>query len=273
MNVVPWTLHDRIARYLRLYLAFVRFGFSRAMEFRVDFTFRIFMDLTFYAVQLGFWKLLYARFAVIGGWTEPQILIFVAGYLFADAVTMTVFANNSWWFPIFINRGDLDYYLTRPVSPLFFLMTRDVAANSFVNLVIASGILIWALAVYPEPLGLAAIAGYVALICVGVLIVAAVNFLLMIPTFWLHNSAGLREIFFQVHKYAEMPHQIFLPWMRRILLSVLPLAFLVSVPAHMLFDGYDALTLAHMAVVLVGTYAVLVGFWRMGLRAYASASS
>ena len=43
----------------------------------------------------------------------------------ADAIHMTVFSNNMWWFPIFINRGDLDYYLIRPVSSLFFLSLRD----------------------------------------------------------------------------------------------------------------------------------------------------
>ena len=31
-------------RYLRLYGYFLRFSFSRAMEFRFDFFFRIFMD-------------------------------------------------------------------------------------------------------------------------------------------------------------------------------------------------------------------------------------
>ena len=44
-----------------------------------------------------------------------------------------------WWLPMLINRGDLDYYLVRPVSTLFFVSFRDFAANSFVNLVIATG--------------------------------------------------------------------------------------------------------------------------------------
>ena len=38
-------------RYLRLYLYFLRFSFSRAMEFRLDFYFRILMDVAFYVVN------------------------------------------------------------------------------------------------------------------------------------------------------------------------------------------------------------------------------
>ena len=66
---------------------------------------------------------------------------------------MTVFANNMWWLPIAVNRGDLDYYLVRPVSSLFFLSLREFAANSFLNLLLATGILVWALARYPASPG------------------------------------------------------------------------------------------------------------------------
>ena len=43
-----------MTRYLRLYAYFLRFSFSRALEFRVDFFFRVIMDTAFYAVNLGF---------------------------------------------------------------------------------------------------------------------------------------------------------------------------------------------------------------------------
>ena len=54
-------------RYLRLYLHFVRFSFSRAFEFRVDFWFRVVMDCAFYAVNLAFFTLLYGQTPTIGG--------------------------------------------------------------------------------------------------------------------------------------------------------------------------------------------------------------
>ena len=41
-------------RYLRLYGCFLRFSFSRAMEFRLDFFFRVLMDVVWNLVNLGF---------------------------------------------------------------------------------------------------------------------------------------------------------------------------------------------------------------------------
>ena len=54
-----------------------------------------------------------------------------------------------------INKGDLDYYLVRPVSTLFFVSLREFAVNSFFNVLIAIGILVWTLLRFPEPVTLA----------------------------------------------------------------------------------------------------------------------
>ena len=125
-------------RYLRLYLQFLKFSFSRSLEYRMDFWFRIVMDCMFYVVELIFFTILYQHTDMLGGWNYDQILIFVSGFLVIDAIHMTVFSNNMWWMPILVNKGDLDYYVVRPVSSLFFLSLRDFAANSFLNLLIAS---------------------------------------------------------------------------------------------------------------------------------------
>ena len=56
-------------RYLRLYAHFMRFSFSRAMEFRLDFFFRIFMDTLWYAHHLVFFWVVYRHTSLLGGWT------------------------------------------------------------------------------------------------------------------------------------------------------------------------------------------------------------
>ncbi|HEX4926103.1 MAG TPA: ABC-2 family transporter protein, partial [Bdellovibrionales bacterium] len=100
-------------RYARLYAYFLRFSFSRSMEFRLDFTFRIIMDLLYYVVQIVFYKVIFLNTPGLAGWNEGQIMIFVSGYLIVDALNMTLFSNNLWWLPTYVNRGDLDYYLVR----------------------------------------------------------------------------------------------------------------------------------------------------------------
>lgn len=260
-------------RYARLYLYFLRFSFSRAMEFRVDFFFRIVMDAAFYAVQIAFFTVLYRHTALLGGWDYDQALVFACGFFLIDALHMTIFANNMWWLPIFVNKGDLDYYLVRPVSSLFFLSLRDFAANSFVNLLLAIVLLAWALGRYPLPLEPLNILVFTILLCTGALLYWLIHLSFLIPVFWLHSNRGLGETFYVIEKYSERPDRIFHGWLRRLLVTVLPFSLLASFPTTLLFDGVTPRLLGHVLGVTALFFVAVRGFWHLALRNYSSASS
>jgi ABC-2 type transport system permease protein len=251
----------------------MRFSFSRAMEFRVDFFFRIVMDVFFYAVQIIFFGVIYRHTAILGNWDFGQVLIFISGFFLVDALHMTICANNMWWLPFFVNKGDLDYYLVRPVSSLFFLSLRDFAANSFVNLLIALGISIWALVSYATPLAADRIGVYYLLILNGAFLYYIIHICFLIPVFWLHSVRGLGDVFFALQRYAERPEKIFQGYVRRALVTILPFSLIASVPADVLFDGLDLRTFLHVTVVTGLAFLFLVGFWRRALVSYSSASS
>ncbi len=260
-------------RYIRLYAHFLRFSFSRAMEFRFDFFFRIFMDFLYYTVNIGFYKVLFSHTNTLGGWNESEMMVFVAGFLVVDAINMTVFANNLWMIPDYINKGELDYYLLRPVSSLFILSLRDFAANSFVNLLAAGGILVYALLQYEGTLTLGNLSLFLVLLVLGAIMRYLVRMCFLIPTFWLHSGRGFDMVFFQLNRFIERPHRIFTGAMRVILTSILPFGVMASLPASLLIDGFSWSILAHFMLVLVG-FSLFVGwFWNRGLRAYSSASS
>ena len=262
-----------MARYLRLYAYFLRFSFSRAMEFRLDFFFRIVMDTTFYAIQIAFFGVLYRHTSMMGGWSFDQILIFIAGFFLVDALHMTFVANNLWWFPFSVNKGDLDYYLVRPVSSLFFLSLREFAANSFVNLLMAAGIVTWALWRYPGSLGAGQIGLYLFFILNGALVFYIIHMCFLIPVFWMHSVRGLGDIFFSLQSYAQRPTAIFQGITRRVLVTLLPLSLVASFPAEILFEGLTPGKLVHVTAVTILAFAFLLLLWGRGLRAYSSASS
>jgi ABC-2 type transport system permease protein len=260
-------------RYFRLYLYFLRFSFSRAMEFRLDFFFRILMDTAFYAVQLSFFGIIYRHTALLGGWSFDQVLVFACGFFLVDAIHMTVFANNLWWLPTFVNRGDLDYYLVRPVSSLYFLSLRDFAANSFVNLLIAAGLLVWALLQYTEPLSATRLLIYLLFLLNGSILYYLIHISFLIPVFWLHSGRGLGEMFYALEKYSDRPDRIFSGYLKRLLVTLLPFSLVASYPARLLFEGIRPQLLLHMAGATLIAFLFVIAFWRVALRNYSSASS
>jgi ABC-2 type transport system permease protein len=262
-----------VMRYLRLYACFLRFSFTRAMEFRLDFGFRIVMDMVWYVVNFLFFWVLFRHTAVLGGWDYDQSLVFLGGVFVSDALHMTVFSNNMWWLPFLINKGDLDFYLVRPVSSLFFVSLREFAANSFINLLMAAGLLGWALMRYPGPLGAGRLALYLACLLAGVFLHYILNLVFLLPAFWMHTSHGLREIYFSMSETITRPAGIFTGWVRRLLVTILPFTLIVSFPTRALFEANPWPVVAHLAAATAGAFLGALLLWRAGVRSYSSASS
>jgi ABC-2 type transport system permease protein len=260
-------------RYLYLYFCFVRFGFSKAIEFRLDFFFRFVMDTAYYGVNIVLYETLFRHTATLGGWDLHQARIFMAGFMVIDAITMTVFSNNIWMLPTFINRGDLDYYLVRPVSSLFFLTLRDFAASSFLNLLCASGILFWALMSYPEALPWARLPLFLMALVFGACLHAMLYLLSALPSFWMESADGFHGMFYNFARLMERPDRIYTGYIRRILLTVLPFGLIASFPARLFLDGIDGYLLLHFALVLMAFASLILWIWRRALRRYGSASS
>ncbi len=262
-----------MSRYLKLYASFVRFAFSKSLEFRLDFYFRIVMDLIYYAVNIAFFKVLYLHTDSLAGWAEPEALVFVAIFLVVDALHMTLFTNNVWGLSIMINDGSLDYYLTRPVSALFFLSLREFAVSSFINLVFAFGILVWALGNCPQAMGLGNLILLPFLIANGTFLHYLVSIAFVIPVFWTHSGRGFSAVYHIMTRFSERPDALFRGPLRVVLTTILPLSLIASFPARLLLGPFDPWLFAHLIVVTAGLFGVILFFWGRALRAYSSASS
>jgi len=260
-------------RYARLYLYFLRFSFSKAMEFRVDFFFRVIMDLFFYMVQFLFFGILYLHTPMLGGWTQDQITIFISSYIFVDAFHMTFFANNTWWLPIYINRGDLDYYLTKPVSSFFFLGFKEFAANSLINLILAFSILVYNLCGYPESFSALKLFFFFILLFNGAFLYFMTYLLFLLSVFWTGSSRGFADIFYAAEKVFQRPDGIFTGYFRRFFLTLLPFSLMASFPTRFLLQEDISVVLFEIVIGSVFVYSLVYLTWTRGLKIYSSASS
>lgn len=260
-------------KYLKLYRYFVKFSLIQAMQFRFDFFFRIIMDCMFYLVNILFYLVLFEHTGGIGGWTVSQVLIFTSSFLMMDAIQMTITSNGVWMIPNFVNKGELDYYLLRPVSSLFFLSTRDFAFNSFVNFLVTIGIMVWAFARSEVSYPFAKILLFVLLTFSGTYLFILLRILFLTPVFWTHSGRGLEAIFWTADKIAERPDAIYRGWVRKVLVSILPFAVISSFPARALFEAdWISVSLYCVGIVVVFHF-ITMAVWNFGLKNYSSASS
>ncbi len=260
-------------RYIRLYLYFLRFSFSKAMEFRLDFFFRFVMDCIYYVVNILFFKVIYLHTPVLAGWREDEIMIFVGTYILIDAINMTVFSTNLWWLPWLINKGDLDYYLIRPVRPLFFLSLREFSANSFMNLLIAGGFFIFSLSQYQGTYSVGDLFLFTILIINGSLLFYCIQTLTILPVFWTQSTRGFVDLFYTLGLAMERPHRIYKGIYKVLFTTLLPFALIASFPVKVFIDGPDLMTILHISAVTAAFFCLLNFVWTKGLKNYSSASS
>ena len=262
-----------MTRYLRLYLTFIRYEFSKATEFRLDFFFAIVMDACFYVMQILFFKILYQHTQYLGTWTEPQVLVFITGYLVVDAIQMATISYGLHMLPDHVNSGSFDYNLVRPVSSMFISIFKDFRVNSLVNLAMAIGLFCWALRTYPEPVSIGQILGYIALMMVGLVIFFSFRLLFILPVFWSHSGRGLEQLSYSCLQFMERPVTIFKGWVRIVLLTVIPMCVVTSIPARALFEGLTVQLVSHAVIVASAFLWLTLFVWNRALRAYSSASS
>lgn len=262
-----------MSRYFRLYAHFLRFSFTKALQFRLDFSFRILMDILYYLVNILFFKVIFLHTSFLGGWSAEQMMVFVSCYLMADAINMTVFSNNMWWLPNFINKGELDYYLIRPVSPLFFLSLREFSANSFLNLLMAGSFFIYSLIQLPNSFSFGDLALLVLLILNGALIYYCTQMMMILPVFWTQSARGFVDLFYSMGLAMERPDKIYRGWLRVVFTVILPFSLIASFPVRIFFDGLHWGTFLHLTAVSLALWGVMLFTWRQGLKNYSSASS
>lgn len=231
------------------------------------------MDIIYYVVNIFLFKILYLHTDLIGGWTEEQMMVFVGCFLLVDALNMTVFSTNLWWLPYYINRGDLDYYLIRPVSPLFFLSFREFSANSFINLIIAAGIFLAAIFSYNGTWDLYDLTGLILLLINGTLVLYCIQMLMILPVFWTHSPRGFIDLFYTLELSLERPDKIFKGWLRVFFTVIMPFALIASFPAKFFIEGFGVKTLLHLTLVSGALWFILLRMWKAGLKNYSSASS
>jgi ABC-2 type transport system permease protein len=243
------------------------------MEFRIDFFFRVVMDILFYGMNISFFKVLYRHTDMLGGWNEQQVMIFVAAFMVLDGLQMTLFSNNLFILPGLVNRGDLDYYLVRPVSPMFFLALRDFAANSFLNLIMAVAFFGYVLRTYSGHFSFGDLGLFTILFLNGILLYFYMRLLSILPVFWTQSRSGLDTLFWNFTRFIERPDRIFTGLVRIVLLTVMPFGLMVSVPTRVLLGEREP-TLLISTTLTTFVFTILIRWlWASALRNYSSASS
>lgn len=263
---------NQLRMLLKIFGVQLRNNWVREAVYRTNFLTAIGVDLIWIAIEFTLFGVIYANTPTIGGWTQDQVYFFLGVFFSSDALFTIFFQRNFWNFSDLVNRGELDILLTKPVPPLFLVLTRWINLTAFGNFLLGFGILLK----YAGPAGFEGGWHWLTVafwLLVGVTSAALIRFAFSIWIFWTERGFAFSRLYYQFFSFATKPDPMYPKWIRYLILSALPFGFIGSIPARAIIQGLTGAEYVLVASVLATFWIFNRTLWLAGLRRYQSASS
>lgn len=237
-------------------------------------------DVALVAVETAAPFLLVSQFGSIAGWTAPQVAMLIGlarggeaiALIFGRGVDPTVFSET-------VRLGRFDQVLTRPVSPLGWLLTTDVELR-FVFRALA-GVVVVALAAHAAHVAfnLANVALLCTALIAGAIIVLSILVMGAALTFLTIEGSEIANLFANGGlSLVSFPLDLYGAALRLTFTFVIPVGLAIYVPVVVVLgrQAPAGLGTALLPVLPVALAAFVGGAglaWRAGLRRYQSTGS
>ena len=261
-----------IRKYLSLFKSFFKASLISELEYRFNITARIFTDIVWYAAQLSVFEVIFLHTRSLNGWTLAETRVFMGVLFVTDSLYMLCFSENLDRVGEKVRRGDLDLLLVKPVNSQWMMSLQKVSIAYIGNFFISLGWLTFALLKLDTEIGLRFL-WLVPMVPIGLTIVYSIRFIIASTALFFTRADAVTYIWYQLYRLGTRPDSIYPLVLRYTVLSVLPIAFLASVPARLILNRASP----WMALLGVGLSVTLLFIshrvWNYGLRQYSSASS
>ena len=259
----------------RFVLVLIKYKLTHAMVFRLSFFGACFVDGSMFALQLAMMSAIYSQVDAIGDWGRGAMIIFIGTYSLLNAINMTIYFFGLNGIPGKVRSGELDHYVTKPVSPLLRLTFESVDLGSAPLIALSIVIILYGVGVA----GVAPTAGQVALYCVLILLMVVLYYdleviLRTIAFFTLASGDVLGE--FEGAAFSlcmKLPGTLLKGLYKAVFWFALPYGVMATVPSRVLMGILEPESIAYAAFAAVAFTFIAVRFFYYGLRHYKSASS
>ncbi|HTE19478.1 MAG TPA: ABC-2 family transporter protein [Armatimonadota bacterium] len=258
---------------LRLLAVFYRTSVQTDMEYRADFFTRVIASLLGLLTTAGSLTVAFQYTSNLKGWTLPHVLVLLAVYYSMDGLIEMFIAPNMREIMTQVREGTLDFVLLKPVSAQFMATFRTLNIWRAGNLLIGIGLAVYSIGRLSLNVGPGQALAFAVTLAAGIAVVYSFWLVLVTLTFWFVRLDNLEQIVWQAFEAGRYPVAIYPAWLRAVLTYVIPVAFIISVPAQALTGkvGLDFVPVA--LLVAIGSLAASSAFWRFGLKHYTGASA
>jgi ABC-2 type transport system permease protein len=261
------------AHYLRILAVCYRTSVQADMEYRVDFFARVVASLLGLLTTVGSLTIAYAYTDNLKGWTFSQAMVLLSVYYLMDGLIEMFIGPNMRQIMAHVREGTLDFILLKPVNAQFLASFRMINIWRAANALVGLGLSVYAIGKLSISAGPSQATAFALTLVAGMAIVYSFWLVLVTLTFWFVRVDNVEQIVWQAFEAGRYPIEIYPRWLKGALTYLVPVVFIITVPATALTGRLGAPMVAASLVVGALTVALASAFWRVGLRNYTGASA
>ena len=259
----------------RIYVRLVAARIRAQLQYRLSFALNIVGNALVSGLDFLAILVIFHQVDALGEWSAAEVALLYAIASISFAITDLAIGHLD-LLPQMIREGEFDLILVRPLGSLFQVVSADFAMRRIGKALQGGVVLAVALAQLDVSLTVGKVGMLVSAIAVGAVIYGGVWVVFSTVTFWLVDTQEVANAFSYGGNFlAQYPVNIFGAWLRRLVVFVVPIAFVSYFPALYILDKPDELgfprALQFVApLVAVATVIVAGAVWRVAVRHYRS---
>lgn len=264
----------KLKKYMRVLKQMFYLRFHGLTVFRLDFFAPFFIDGSLFLIQLMAFGAVYSNVETIGSWGRGEMIMYIGTFSLLNAISMTIYFFGVNGIPNKVRSGELDLYLSKPISPLFRLTFESISPGSVPLILMSICIIAYGAGRSDIRITVTKTLFYMFWIVIMAILYYEMEVLIRSVSLYIVSMARMGQIEEAgLDLCMKLPGIAFYGGYKVIFYLILPYGIMATLPVQSMI-GEMNLPLALYGIGIVILFAVITCIvWKQGLRQYNSASS
>ena len=225
-----------------------------------------------FGMMIVFLLLLQTQLDSFAGYTTSHLVVFYLTYYFVDLFGQIIF-RGVYQFGQKIRTGEFDFFLLKPVSPLFQSLVGKPDINDLIFLVPSGLISFYLVSQLDIAVTTSSLLWFALLFINGLVIITSLHILVLAVAIITVDIDGIIWLFRDVSRLGQFPVSIYFEPLRTILFFLIPIGMMVTIPAEILIGSSSSHAISTAIFIGFASLITSLSLWKLSLRYYSSASS
>lgn len=255
---------------IKMLLFFIKISIMRDMVYRFNFIVNMLTDFTYNIIKVVLFEVIFSNVQSLGGLSKYEVLFILGSSFIVDSLYMMFNFFNHIQISEQIRMGQLDFYITKPVTPWFMLSYKQFnlagVGNLFFGIYMICNSLI-KLDHFQINWGL-----YILFLLCGYLIYSSISLLLFTTAFWTVKTDGFIGMMVDMTEIMKYPHSIFPRALQFLFTFILPVFVIVSHPSYIILKQTNWLNFIGIIIITFIFTSLTISIFTYAIKKYKSAN-